>query len=65
MKTNRILKVKYKVLYDNDSELLTDKLLKIVQAHADWLKETPWENISGDGRVAISGIGVFEWKIKR
>ena len=63
MKTNREMVVSYKVMYDDESKFLCDKLLAIVEAHAEWLRETPWENIGGDGRVAINDVGIFEWEV--
>ena len=63
MKTNRTLNVSYKVLYDNDTELLTDKLLEITKEHVKWMEETPWEDQAGDGRVVVPGVGIFEWAV--
>ena len=63
MKTNREMVVIYKISYEDDSEPITPKWAEIVQAHADWIRETSWKNLVGDGRVAINNVGVFEWEV--
>ena len=63
MKTNRELVVSYKVLYEDDSKPITPIWAKIIQAHADWTTETPWQNQSGEGRVVVPNVGIFEWEV--
>ena len=50
-------------MLDNDAELLTHKLYKIIAAHKKWMKGTPWTEQAGDGRVVIDGVGIIEWEI--
>jgi len=64
MKTNKTLVVRYKVNYDDDAKILSDKFADIVDQHAVILKETPWKKFKGDGRISINGVGIIEWKVK-
>lgn len=64
MKTNRTLKVKYKVNYDDDSKLLMMKCLDLIKAHAKWMEDSPWTAFKGEGRIEFNNIGVIEWKAK-
>lgn len=62
MKTNRTLIVRYKVNYDDDSKLLSDKIADLVTEHAEWLYDHSGK-LKGDGRIQINK-GVIEWEME-